>query len=429
MNRIRMTLICLSICAGLGAASAFAGGERLDLPQASVRDQVPERLYADARAALPGLEPSREALRFAWALEERTALDLVPQPFVQFSREYWQDLTAAELATGVALDLSAPAALLRLSPRRDGRAVKPLTAADIELRRHGERLANGLAIEAVADAPQLRAAGASFPDGTLAFRLNPSIGSQGLELAIPAAGNDYLLHVFEPNSPLLLRLSTDRDTVVHGAEFHVYARLETSDGRPVPTDAMAGLLSSPDGSLVTLDFRPGADGGFVARVRHDATLGRGPGLWEVHATATGSLERAAVRRDARSAIASSLPTARLSGAIQQAQARDGAVELSFGVEVVAEGRYELRGVLFGTAADGQLKPFAVAHSADWLRAGQNELVLAFGPELFAAARDLGAPFVLRDLRLMNQGTLELIERREHGPVLALGGQSARPGAR
>jgi hypothetical protein len=55
-----------------------------------------------------------------------------------------------------------------------------------------------------------------------------------------------------------------------------------------------------------------------------------------------------------------------------------------------------------------LRPVALAQSATWLTAGHGNIVLRYD----AASLSLGAPWEVRDLRLVNQADLSVQERRE-----------------
>ena len=90
--------------------------------------------------------------------------------------------------------------------------------------------------------------------------------------------------------------------------------------------------------------------------------------------------------------------------------------LSLGVEAVAASRYEVRGVLFGSGANGELLPAAVGHAAAWLEPGHGTVELRFDQALVDDS-GLRAPFEIRDLRLIDQGTMGLLHRQARGLVL------------
>ncbi len=87
------------------------------------------------------------------------------------------------------------------------------------------------------------------------------------------------------------------------------------------------------------------------------------------------------------------------------------MRVALGVEVAAPGRYDVRGVVYGRDATGQARPLALAQSAAWLDAGRGELALDVDAGLIAKS-GLAAPFELRDVRLMDQGRMGLLQRQE-----------------
>ena len=404
--RRRLLVAALSL-----AVSSLAMADGLRLNSAAAGDQIPGALSAAKAVAVA--EVSREPVSFAWALDPNDSLELSSRPFVAESREYWMETSAKDLASGVRVNTSSAGAIVRLSPL--GQAAKALNALDVVIRKDGASYAKADAMQNVAGNADLKAAGIPFPEGTLAFRLKRDLGAGAFEIAVPGAAQAYVVHVFEPESSLALNVHLDRDTVLHGSELQVVARFIDA-GRLAKVERLAGAITSPAGELRDLRFEPQQDGSFLARTTHDGLSGAGPGLWEVHVFGSAGNSAGSILRDAKTAFSSSVAGARLDGSTVVSQAKAGGLGLSFGIEVAHASRYELRGVLYGTAADGALKPFAIAHSAAWLSAGGQRLELDFDAELLAKS-GLSAPFAVRDLRLSDQASMGLIERR----ALALDG--------
>ena len=102
-------------------------------------------------------------------------------------------------------------------------------------------------------------------------------------------------------------------------------------------------------------------------------------------SATGTHKGMIVRRDVTVAFAVAQPTARFSGKVATESDADFAALLD--VEVAVAGRFEARGILFGTDPQGQLKAVAVGHSARWMEPGDHQIELLFD----AAALDQRNP--------------------------------------
>jgi hypothetical protein len=402
MSTLKSAALAASIALGL-AGYATAADLRLNAPTAT--DQVPARLAAakDDRAAAA---LDRTPVQVSWALDPAEALTDRPAPFVQESREYWLNASEAELQRGVALPTTAEAALIRISPH--GNNSSRLGIDDLVISGNGRQLSGREATQSVADEAALRAAGMDVSEGTVIARLAPGAGKGNLRLSAPAARGDYLIHVFEPTSSTVLRLGAARDTVVAGQSVRITANLQGAKA-----STAKGMLTAPDGHSQAFELSLQTDGSWQADVVPDATHASGPALWEVHAFASGGDARAPVLRDAKTALAVSRASARLSGEVSTVLdgVRSKGLSVNVGVETASASRYQLAGVLYGTAADGARRPAAYAQSAAWLATGTGTLTLIFDAQALAGSK-LTAPYELRDLRLSNQADMSVIERRE-----------------
>ena len=106
---------------------------------------------------------------------------------------------------------------------------------------------------------------------------------------------------------------------------------------------------------------------------------------------------------------------RFDGDVARIDAKGSTVAVRIGVETVMASRYMVSGALYGTGADGRLHPAAIAQTAAWLGNGRGTLDLRYDASSVDGA--LHAPWELRDLRLVNQADLGLLERRERALAL------------
>ncbi|MBN8482703.1 MAG: DUF4785 family protein [Xanthomonadales bacterium] len=409
-----MTIRSHILAATLLLASPLAADAQTRLLDADTHDQVPTRLQAmtGARAAAASLE--RAPLAMSWALAVDAPLDARPQVHVAESREYWIDASAGELQGGLVLTTTANGALVRLSPHR-GDAAMAIAPADITVRANARTFAGKDAIEQVADADELAAAGMDVPGGTLVFRLADAVGAGRIELVVARARGAFLVHVFEPASPVVLELGAERDGTLAGQAIRFHARLPAGG----TIDQLAGSVRAPGGDVIDVAFTREADGRFVASVTPDAALAGTPGLWELHAFGQVRHAGLEVQRDARTAFAVAVASARLDGRIErgaESGRKSGGMTVRVGIEVADASRYQLAGVLYGTGTDGRLQPVAIAHAARWIEAGSGTIELAFDAAALRSAT-ARAPYELRDLRLVNQADMSLIERRERAAIL------------
>ncbi len=402
MHHIRKSLTFALIVALVATA---AGAQQL-LPAAD-SDLSSQNLTPAPR--LKGMDVPREAVALSWPLAEGTTL-AAPAPHVSHSREYFVDVTTEALIHGVPVYTTAPGALVRLSPAagaaagaREKAAIQPASLVLIDAA--GKSWGAGTGMDLMVGPDELKTAGAPFAEGTSAFRICEDLGAGAFELraeGLAASGDRYVVHVFDRASEVSLELTTGTSDYLHGQTLTVEAAL--TGGTDVRV--IEGFVSSPAGRAWPLTFHPAGKGGYRASLTLDAVEMPSPGLWEVHASAKGSAGGHAVLRAGRTAFGCAVPSARFTGS---AAVDDLGVRL--GVDVASAGRYEARGVLWATAADGTLQPAGVAHSAAWLEAGSGALELAFHREILDG-RQLGAPFELRDLRLVDQVSMGLLHRQE-----------------
>jgi hypothetical protein len=402
---MRKTFARTVLAAALGAAFAGAASAAHLLPAG------PDDLVGLRTVALPAPTGAieRKPVAFGWALDP--AADVrAAAPFVAESREFWTEVDAAKLQRGLPIDTTAPGAVVRLSPI--GKAAA-LTPSALQLGRNGKALAAGVAFAHRADAEQLRAAGFDAGAGAAVVQVSPSLGAGRFELRMASAEGRYLLHVYEPASTTVLHARTSRPAVLAGQRLDVAARLDAG-AKAAPDTQFGGLLVSPSGRTLPIDFVAARDGSVRATVALPANAAVEPGLWEAQVFAEGGDATQRVQRDGRAAFAVAQPLAKLAGDYRFDRA---ALAFALPLEVGAPGRYEVAGTLFATGADGVTRPVAQAASAAWFEPGQRALTLAFDRTHVPAG--YGAPYELRQLQLKDQARMGLLESRERAARVTL----------
>lgn len=377
--------------------------------QADDADLIPSSLIDAKSMAAPGSHQETQPLRMSWVLPTDSVIT-AQQPFVRESKEYWTTVSASALSKGAIIRTTSTGAVVRLSPIGpvQNNLLDPLS---VEVRAHGESFLRGKGFANAANVAELNASGAAFSAGTVAFTLKAEVGSGAIEIVLPNARQDYLVHVFEPNSTQVLSLTTDRLIAMHGSMLKVIARMNKGDA----VDAIEGSIVSPAGVQSELSFKRQRDGSYVANVRHDGVSGAADGLWEIHAFASG--KGGDVQRDARTAIASAAPRAKLAGSGSNQRDRNGALHVKLETQVGASGRYELRGTLYGVdKRTGVVRPAAMAHAAAVLDSGSQSLELVYDAKTMREA-GVRAPFQVRELTLIDQSSLSVIELRNAGVAL------------
>ena len=386
---MRMNFNAALAAASLMSLSFFAQAAQPLLP-AGARDQVVLRLVS---LPVPDGQFERRPVAYSWALDPHAALS-APDAYVAESREYWQTVDGVELQKGVQLKTTAPGAVIRISPTRGSAS---LTPADVAVSGNNGKAAH---LEQAANTDELRAAGMDVDAGTTVVKLGREHAAGDYTLHSANARGRYVVHVFEPDSDVVLKAQADRQHVLGGGTMAVSMAMSRG-GRPVTAQAEA-LLVAPDGSSRPISVRRDASGTLTARVRLPEQASSAPGLWELQLFANGE----GIQRDARTAFGVAAPTARLGGevTIDASQLR-----MDVPVEAGSPGRYEVRGTLYATAADGTRAAVSQAHSAAWLERGEGALVLAFDRTHVPAG--YGAPFEVRQLELNDQTRLAPLESR------------------
>lgn len=391
---IHSTLLAAAVLAVLCTASAQAAQPL----RVAAGDQIPAGLVA---APLPADESEHAPLAFAWALDPAQPLQ-APGPQAAISRSYWQQVDAAELQRGLELPLSAPDAVIQLSPAPGARA---LPASSLQVRDPAGRSSVARSV----DARQLQDAGMPVGDGSSMLRTGTTSAAGVYRLQSAQAQGHYVVQVLEPNSPLRLEVQASQTQVLAGGNVQLQARL-LEDGASASAlrtrrGSLGGeaLLVAPDGRSWPQRLLRTTDGSLRAQVRIPAEASNTQGLWELQVFAQAD----GVLRDGKVAFAVARPTARFVG---QAMPDPSSRQVSLPLQVAAAGRYEARGTLYATAANGQLQPVAQAHAAAWFDGpGRGALVLPFDQAALPAG--FGAPYELRDLQLQDQSRMAPIESR------------------
>lgn len=372
------------------ATSAQAGNL---LAPASV-DQSPSKLMA---APVPAGEFERQPLSFAWALDPQTEL-AAPAPYRAESREFWAVADASELKRGFGIQTTAPGAVIRISPAAGNAAVDP---GEVRVMKNGRLIPEPQSFQRKANTSQLQQAGMDVPDGSAIVQLADTHGQGRFQVVLPKAGGRYVVHVYEPESPYVLKAQAARSQLLAGDTLEVAAVMHRGVAK-LGGGRIEGELVSPSGQRYPLAFAQGK-----ARLAVPVEAGDEPGLWEVQLFAGQVINGASVQRDARTAIEIAKPTARFAGGYGFDAS---ALRFELPLQVAAEGRYELRGTLFATGPDGVSRPVSQAHAANWFKAGERNLGLAFNRGHVPAG--YGAPFELRFLELKDQTRMGTLDTRE-----------------
>lgn len=370
------------------------------------------KLIADPGAIPPSAHRESATVQFAWPMSEAPASSF-EVPRVD-SRQYWVDASGDDLAKGVRLPLTAPGAVIRISPLNADAKVRIASSAlslSIANESIGEQALDSDALAHLADGASLKAAGMDVPESTLAFELADTVPAGWLKLGVDALPADIpmVIHVFEPNSPWRGQLTLPARDFFTGAALSLGFGI--GDGKAqVPVSTVQALITNPTARRqfeLTLDPVTGTLSGELPK---DLEVSGQAGLFEAHAyLETTTPDGLVVRRDLKIPFSVALPVARLDGSAK-ASLGD-ALTIEIGIESAAHGRFQINGQVFGTAADGSLQPLALAQVAGSVSPGHGALQLKVERSVVEAS-GLSAPFEVRGLELFDQGRMFRLQRQQ-----------------
>ncbi|MGY6631225.1 MAG: DUF4785 domain-containing protein [Wenzhouxiangella sp.] len=415
MNSKKTLISSLPIAAFLVAANmAHADVTWLDVQNSDLRAASLEQ---NTRVIPASLHHETASLNFSWTPEQATAgrvpaagpSETVHDGAVAESRSYWLDVSGADLAAGIGLPLSAPGAVIRISAL-DASARLRMDADRLDLSLNGRNVLADFGPEQISTGQDLRAQGMSVPESTLAFRL-PERSSVGtLEVSLPGLPADQALviHVYEPNSPVVARLSMPRSNVLSGERVNF--ALDLGQGRQAAdVRQVQAVLSSPDASE-TWPIQIGRANELALEAAPVASRAQpGQGLYEAHVYVEADFRGQTIKRDLTLAFNIAPATARFSGEARRNH-RSAGLALDLGVETAVSGRYQVNAEILGTNARGQLEVLGYVQSAAVLDAGRGVISLEMAPEALRSS-GLAAPFEVRNLQLLDQGRMALLEHR------------------
>ena len=362
---------------------------------------------------------SRNEASISWPLPSVRLLSESSRPHTASSREYWLTVNGLQLQQGLKLQTTAAGAIVKISPKPD-QNIKPsklpeldagqLTIIDARGKQHPQMSA--MANSATAD--QLNNARLSFPPGTVIFQLKETLGHGEFTVKshnITDPQQRFLVYVLDKNSQYRLSVKTDDDTVFSGQQL--VAQIELTENEITrDVSSVETFLRSPDGKKFVVDNKNTKNGLVETEINIDGLDDRSIGLWELHVVTKSITNGMQVQRNAKTTFAYSQPNAKLTQTVDitRAKGSDNTLRLSFGIDAVSSGRFELRGTLYGTDFEGKKVPIMFANSAGWREAGTSTLDLTFELSKLGSS-SAGKPFEIRDLRLLDQRRMMLLHRQ------------------
>jgi len=266
---------------------------------------------------------------------------------------------------------------------------------------NGQKYSQGKAMALKVSSKAMRDAGSPFPNGTSGFQLKASLGHGDFVIRNTNSSKTtalYAVHVFDKHSTQRLSVTRNHADYTTGDILSLEGDFTDSQSgkyRKMSMDTVTGFVRTPHGKTIPLSIQQSVAGQFKASLPLNIEAEFG-GLYEafIDANANG------IQRRVKTAFALSKPTAKLMPVYSGTLNRGLAVNL----QIKDAGRYEIRGVLYGTNRSGQLEPLLNSSTAQWLEKGRSALRLNFDKNIIDAS-GLKAPFELKHLQLMDQSRM------------------------
>lgn len=386
--------------------------------EARTGDFGPHSLGVDPAVVPDSRHAETAPVSFAWALEGVTADSFGQTSARVESRQYWVDATGADLARGVSLPLSARGAVIRVSPleaggKRGGNL--DIDPGNVQLSLNGKRFDSSQSMMRVTNGASLQQLGMSVPSQTVAFKLDKAIPPGRLELAVASlpADQKLVVHVFEPESDWVAELALPRDTFVAGETLEFGFGLGDGQGK-AQVDSVQAVLADPFAAKTWALEIDKASGTLVRTAPSDGYVSGRDGLFEAYVYLETVQDGLTIRRDLKLPVSIVPPLAKFSG--RTVASLHGGLTLEVGVQTAVPGRFQLNGQIFGTAADGTLKPLAMAQSAAVIEGRSGSIQLQVGSDILRNS-GLRAPFEVRNLELLDQGRMFVLQRQQRALML------------
>lgn len=246
-------------------------------------------------------------------------------------------------------------------------------------------------------------------DGSIAIFTHKEVDPGKLELTStqPLLISDvYRITIKEKGSPYTLNMKIKGQSHKQTDQIIATASLvNTQSKSEFQLNSLSAGLIAPDGRHFPVAMQPLPSGEFQLKVTPpDNVISPNGGLYEVHVKTDAKLERLNVRRDAKLAFALTRNTAELT------QVTFNQTTLTAQIEFNAHlaSRYEIRALLHGTDAQGNLVPIMESHAAQTVNSGKETLEIAFDPGDLSRSGTKG-PYKLSNIRLYDQQQVGLID--------------------
>lgn len=388
---MKKKILLVSLLAASQMSFADSQIQWIDAPEMKTLSQLPQEKSITAN------KWQKDSVRYNMDLVGQDLQQAKNAGFVAESKSFYMDVSGKQLSAGVNIPVYSNTAVIRLS------SLNRTTVLD------GSQIAltqdkSNISTKVMATGSDLKEIGMEVPENTIAMKVSHQPGNLQLKINNndKALDDKFILHVFEPDSPYRLAVTTSKQTYQAGETLTVNADL-LNDKTSLPMQ-MQGYITKPNGEkFADLSFKADKSGHMQAQLPQLPFASQQDGLWEVHTVAQGKVAGHDILRDVSSSFAVTVPTAQFTGQLNMTD-----TEITIGVENLLAARYEINGLLMGHDKAGQQQPIAMLMSADWLDKGTQSLSFELPQELIKSS-GLVAPFVVKDVNLKNQSLMSPVQ--------------------
>lgn len=353
-----------------------------------------------ANIAVPAdYSAAKTATSYIWPQVHQASHDLHANEQLRSSNEYWRVVTGAELNQGVKLHTTSDA-LVRLAPYADYNSGSKQLAAAIEPQNLVLSSTKRGMVKAQQLMSQTQMQAAGFSDGSVALKVEDNQHNLMLRAHQPiAAKGQYLLHVKEKNSPLLLSVSAK--TNVAGITDKAMKLDMSLTGDQIQDENVTVKLLAPNGQELAVEYRDSK----VNFVEDLSYFGAHQGLYELEVNVEKTLLGQKISRTLKFPFANSVKTA----SIDKAPWLKSKAGYQVPVTVFEPGRYNVTATLQGVNEQGDIVRLQTVSTANWLES-DGVLTLPFTLSEFSQYKQ----FELVDIQLMDQSRMMLQQVQQSG---------------
>jgi hypothetical protein len=395
-----LSMLAFVISTNVNAASS-SPTKQLSIPAAQQTELV--------SIAAPDYKVEQQAVHFSQKVSAKSQLSLQAHAYESISDEYWLEVTGEQLNKGLNIDISNPGALIRLSakqikngPSTLGLAIDP---SKVQLSKNKQALQNPF--KQTISQQQLATANV-FPNSS-AMQLDKSIGEGTFTLKVNQplnAKQHYMVNVKEKNSPYKLHLSIAKQSYLAGEKITLNSFMNRSTNKMMTKLVNvnnSAYIKTPNGEKFNVNLQT-LNGKFKIQVPQSNLPAKRGVLYELYVNSQANDHGLKIHRNAKVAFAIAQPTARMQGNFS---INDKAANIH--LNIASEGRYEVSGLVYGTSKNGEQLPIMLSRSAYYLQPGEQAVQLKFDQKILAAS-GLHAPFTVKQLRLMDQSRMALLQQ-------------------